>query len=60
VSQRSEPESLALRVWRELYQTHTLLKRSWDEAAGSFGLTTEQYAVLATLNYFGGTMKVSE
>jgi DNA-binding MarR family transcriptional regulator len=60
VSQRSEPESLALRVWRELYQTHTLLKRSWDEAAGSFGLTTEQYAVLATLNYFGGTMKVSD
>ena len=60
MSQRSNSESLALRVWRELYQTSTLLKRSWDEAAGSFGLTTEQYAVLATLDYFGGTMKVSD
>jgi DNA-binding MarR family transcriptional regulator len=58
--QRSETESLALRLWRELYQTYTLLKRSQDEAAGSFGLTTEQYGVLATLDYFGGTMKVSE
>jgi len=57
---RSETESLALRVWRELYQTYTLLKRSEDEIAESFGLTTEQYAVLVTLNYFGGTMKVSD
>jgi hypothetical protein len=51
---RSETESLALRLWRQLYQTYTLLKRSEDEAAGSFGLTTEQYAVLVTLDYFGG------
>jgi DNA-binding MarR family transcriptional regulator len=57
---RSETESLALRVWRELYQTYSLLKRSEDEAAESFGLTTEQYAVLVTLDYFGGTMKVSD
>jgi DNA-binding MarR family transcriptional regulator len=58
--QRSEAESLALRLWRQLYQTYTLLKRSEDEAAGSSGLTTEQYAVLVTLDYFGGTMKVSD
>jgi len=57
---RSESEALALRVWRELYQTYALLKRSSDEAAGSHGLTTEQYAVLSTLDYFGGTMKVSD
>jgi MarR family transcriptional regulator for hemolysin len=60
MSQRSETESLALRLWRQLYQTYTLLKRSEDEAAGPFGLTTEQYAVLVTLDYFGGTMKVSD
>jgi DNA-binding MarR family transcriptional regulator len=58
--QRSEAESLALRLWRQLYQTYTLLKRAEDEAAESFGLTTEQYAVLVTLDYFGGTMKVSD
>jgi DNA-binding MarR family transcriptional regulator len=58
--QRPEPESLALRLWRQLYQTYTLLKKAEDEAAGSFGLTTEQYAVLVTLDYFGGTMKVSD
>jgi DNA-binding MarR family transcriptional regulator len=57
---RSETESLALRLWRQLYQTYTLLKRSEDEAAGSFGLTTEQYAVLVTLDYFGGAMKVGD
>jgi MarR family 2-MHQ and catechol resistance regulon transcriptional repressor len=60
MAQRSETESLALRLWRQLYQTYTLLKKAEDEAAGSFGLTTEQYAVLVTLGYFGGTMKVSD
>jgi DNA-binding MarR family transcriptional regulator len=58
--QRSETESLALRLWRQLYQTYALLKRSEDEAAGALGLTTEQYAVLVTLDYFGGSMKVGD
>jgi len=51
---------LALRLWRQLYQTYTLVKTCEDQVFGEHGLTTEQGAVLGAVEYFGGSLKVTE
>jgi len=55
-----ESTELALRLWRQVYQTYTLLKRSEDQIFGDYGLTTEQCAVLGAIDYFGGSMKITD
>ncbi len=50
----------ALRLWRQVYQTYTLLKKCEDETAEEFGLTEEQYAVLVTVEYFGGPTRITD
>jgi DNA-binding MarR family transcriptional regulator len=51
---------LALRLWRQVYQTYTLLKKCEDRIFDEYGLTTEQYAVLVAIDYFGGSTKVTD
>jgi DNA-binding MarR family transcriptional regulator len=51
---------LALRLWRQMYQTYTLLKRCEDQTFGDYGLTTEQGAVLGAIDYFGSPMKITD
>jgi len=55
-----ESTELALRLWRQVYQTYTLLKNCEDQIFGEHGLTTEQYGVLVTIDYFGGPTKVTD
>ena len=55
-----ESVELVLRLWRQVYQTYTLLKRCEDQVFGEYGLTTEQGAVLGAIDYFGGSMKVTD
>ena len=55
-----ESTELALRLWRQVYQTYTLLKKCEDQIFGEHGLTTEQYAVLVSIDYFGGSTKVTD
>jgi DNA-binding MarR family transcriptional regulator len=55
-----ESAELALRLWRQVYQTYTLLKKCEDQTFEEYGLTTEQYAVLVAIDYFGGPTKVTE
>ena len=45
----SESAELALRSWRQVYQTYTLLKKCEDQIFEEYGLTTEQYAVLVAM-----------
>lgn len=55
-----ESEVVIVKLWRQLYQTYTLLKRCEDQVIGEHGLTTEQFAVLGAMDYFGGPMNVTD
>ena len=55
-----ESTQLAVRLWRQVYQTYTLLKTCEDQMFGEYGLTTEQGAVLGAIDYFGGSMRVTD
>jgi DNA-binding MarR family transcriptional regulator len=55
-----ESTELTLRLWRQVYQTYTLLKKSEDQIFEEYGLTTEQYGVLVAIDYFGGSTKVTD
>jgi DNA-binding MarR family transcriptional regulator len=54
------PEELGLRLWRQLYQTYTLLKRCEDHIYEEHGLTTEQYAVLVSIAYLGEPARITD
>ena len=51
---------LDLRLWRQLYQTYTLLKQCEDRIFEEHGLTTEQYAVLVSIEYLGEPARVTD
>jgi len=55
-----ESAELALKLWRQVYQTYTLLKQCEDRIFEEYGLTTEQYAVLVAIDYLGGSAKVTD
>ena len=55
-----ESEILVLRLWRQIYQTYTLLKQCEDKILEEYGLTTEQFAVLGTVDYFVGPTNVTD
>jgi len=55
-----ESEITIVRLWRQVYQTYTLLKKCEDQILEEYGLTTEQYAVLGTIDYFVGPTKVTD
>lgn len=51
---------LALRLWRQLYQTYTLIKQSEDRIYEKHGLTTEQYAVLVSITHLGEPARITD
>jgi DNA-binding MarR family transcriptional regulator len=55
-----EPRELTLRLWRQLYQTYTLVKKCEDQIFEKHGLTTEQYAVLVTISYLGEPARITD
>jgi DNA-binding MarR family transcriptional regulator len=55
-----EAENLTLRLWRQVYQTYTLLKKCEDQIFEEYGLTTEQYGVLEAIDYLSGPVKVTD
>lgn len=55
-----ESTGLALRLWRQLYQTYTLIKKCEDQIFGDYGLTTEQYAILGSIEYLGEPARVTD
>jgi DNA-binding MarR family transcriptional regulator len=54
------PEATALRLWRQLYQTYTLVKQTEDMIFEEHGLTTEQYAVLVSISYLGEPARITD
>ena len=55
-----EAENMAVRLWRQVYQTYTLLKKCEGQTFKEYGITTEQYAVLSAIDYFSGHVKVTD
>jgi DNA-binding MarR family transcriptional regulator len=55
-----ESEIAIVKLWRQLYQTYTLLKQCEDQVIGEHGLTTEQFSVLGAMDYFGGPMNMTD
>lgn len=51
----AERESLVLRSWSLLHRVRDVLMRCEDERFGPYGITSEQYGVLVTLKYMGGS-----
>jgi DNA-binding MarR family transcriptional regulator len=50
-----EREILVLRSWSLLHRVRDVLMRCEDERFGPCGITSEQYGVLVTLKYMGGS-----
>ena len=55
-----ESEIAVLKLWRQVYQTYTLLKKCEDQIFAEYGLTTEQYSVLGAIDYLDGPTKVTD
>ncbi len=53
-------QELDLMLWRQMYQTYTLLKQCEDRIYEKHGLTTEQYAVLVSITYLGEPSRITD
>jgi DNA-binding MarR family transcriptional regulator len=59
---RTNEESFApvLKFWRQIYQTHNVLKQHEDQVLKEYGLSTEKLGVLAVISYLGGAAKITD
>ena len=55
-----EAENLILTTWLMIHRADALLKLCEDKVFGKYKLNAERYAVLVTIQYFGGSAKPSE
>jgi DNA-binding MarR family transcriptional regulator len=55
-----EAESMVLKLWRQVYQTYTLLKTCEDQIFEEYGLTTEQYGVLVAMGYLDSPIRITD
>jgi DNA-binding MarR family transcriptional regulator len=55
-----EAENLILTTWLMIHRADALLKICEDKVFGEYKLNAERYAVLVTIQYFGGSAKPSE
>jgi DNA-binding MarR family transcriptional regulator len=55
-----EAVSMVLKLWRQVYQTYTLLKQCEDQIFEEYGLTTEQYGVLVAMGYLDSPIKITD
>jgi len=55
-----ESANVTLRLWRQVYQTYTLLKQCEDQIFEEYGLTTEQYGVLVAMGYLGSPIRITD
>ena len=55
-----ENGNIALRLWFVIHRTHEMLKMCEDRVFREYKLTTEQYAVLATIKYLGGPVRPTD
>jgi len=55
-----EAENSILTTWLMVHRTEALLKICEDKVFGEYKLNAERYAMLVTIQYFGGSAKPSE
>ena len=55
-----EAENLILTTWLMIHRADAVLKICEDKVFGEYKLNAERYAVLVTIQYFGGSAKPSE
>jgi MarR family 2-MHQ and catechol resistance regulon transcriptional repressor len=55
-----ELNRLALRAWFLSHRTHELLRKCEDKVYGKYNLTTEQYTMLAIIEYLGGPVRITD
>jgi DNA-binding MarR family transcriptional regulator len=55
-----EAENLVLTTWLMVHRADALLKICEDKVFSEYKLNSERYAVLVTIQYFGGSAKPSE
>jgi DNA-binding MarR family transcriptional regulator len=53
-------ENLLLRLWFVTHRTRDALRSCEDRVFGEFGLTAEQYAVLAVMKVLGGSVRITD
>lgn len=56
----SESENTVLRVWLLLHRVRDALTLCEDSILGEYGITTEQFAVLATVRSRGGSLRPTD
>jgi DNA-binding MarR family transcriptional regulator len=56
----SESENLVLRLWFITHRTRDALRSCEDNVFGKYGLTAEQYAVLAVMKLLDGPVRVTD
>ncbi len=57
---KGRTDNLVLRLWFITHRTRDVLRSCEDKVFGEYGLTAEQYAVLAVMKVLGGSVRVSD
>lgn len=60
MAKKFDADNLILTTWLMIHRADALLKISEDKLFGEYKLNSERYAVLVTIQYFGGSAKPSE
>ncbi|MHC1578960.1 MAG: MarR family winged helix-turn-helix transcriptional regulator [Dehalococcoidia bacterium] len=55
-----KPESLALKLWFIVHRTRDVLMNCEDKIVGKYGLTSEQFGVLAIMKLLGESVRVTD
>lgn len=57
---KAKTDNLILRLWFITHRTRDVLRNCEDRVFGKYGLTTEQYGVLAVMKVLGGSVRVTD
>ena len=56
----AKTDNLVLRLWFITHRTRDVLRNCEDKVFGKYGLTAEQYGVLAVMKVLGGSVRVTD
>jgi DNA-binding MarR family transcriptional regulator len=56
----AKTDNLILKLWFITHRTRDVLRNCEDKVFGKYGLTAEQYAVLAVMEVLGGSVRVTD
>ena len=56
----AKTDNLVLKLWFIMHRTRDVLRNCEDKVFGKYGLTAEQYGVLAVMKVLGGSVRVTD